>query len=495
VRLPRAVSSHPHGTGDSRPAEHRVLRGALALLSTQPITWATSLAIAVLVPRYLGAEALGQYGVASGVAVLVATLASFGIQSYLTRQVATDARRAQVLVWAGIAIVTAGAVAISLLLLLVVAVFRIPGMDLALLAMSMCGGALTLIQGVLVAVFIGRGENARAAWSMAASTFLAAATGLTVLVLGGGVYEYAFAFLVGWIIAVGVMIATSGIPPTRAALDPAIAHELIRGGMPFMGWNLALRLGGLDIIVTGVLAPSIVAGWLVAAYRIINVTVFIPTVITTPLMPALTRCKGRVDEYRSLLEDSLATVIFLTVPVAGLIFALAPIIPDVMGWPASLQNAIPVMVILAFQQPLVAVDMVLGVSLIALGLERPWLKVAIVAAVFNLGTNVLAVPLAQSLLGNGAIGAAAVELVTELIFLAGALRLTPAGLLGRADLSRAARIVVAGVALIVVASALRTAGLPVAFVGGGVAYLVAGAGLGVVGPRQIRAVRLALRPA
>lgn len=459
MRLTRA-GGEPHVGTDAQPAEHRVLRGALALLSTQPITWATSLAIAVLVPRYLGASALGEYGVASGVAVLVATLASFGIQNYLTRQVATDPRRAQALAWAGVGIVTAGSVAISALVLLVVAVFRIPGMDFALLAMSFCGGTLTLIQGVFIAVFIGRGENARAAWSMAASTFFAAATGLIVLVLGGGVYEYAFAFLVGWVVAVGLVLATCGLPPTRSALDPAIARELIRGGMPFMGWNLALRVGGLDIIVTGMLVGSTVTGWLVAAYRIINVTVFIPTVITTPLMPALTRSKGRVDEYRSLLGDSLSSVIFLTVPVAGLIFALAPAIPDVMGWPASLQHAIPVMVILAFQQPLVAVDMVLGVSLIALGLERPWLKVAIVAAIFNLGMNVVAVPLAQAMIGNGAIGAAAVELVTELIFLAGALRLTPRGLLGRSDLSRAARICVAGVALVVVASALRPAGVP-----------------------------------
>jgi O-antigen/teichoic acid export membrane protein len=238
-----------------------------------------------------------------------------------------------------------------------------------------------------------------------------------------------------------------------------------------------------------------VAGWLVAAYRILSVPVFIPTIITTPLLPALSRSRGHVEVYRRLLAESLATVILLTVPISASIFALAPAIPSFLGWRESLENAIPVMMVLSFQQPLVAIDMVLGVSLIALGLERPWFRVALIGAIVNPTLNFVAIPLAQQLLGNGAIGAAAVELTTECVFFAGALYLTPRELLSGDTLNRAARTLVAGIALAVVSRLTLGSGVIVAFVAGGMTFVVVALALGVLRPQQLRAMRLAIRPA
>src|SRR5436853_36709 len=52
----------------------RVARGALSLLTTQPLTWMTSLLTTVLVPQYLGAQGLGQYAVVVTVAGLAGTI-------------------------------------------------------------------------------------------------------------------------------------------------------------------------------------------------------------------------------------------------------------------------------------------------------------------------------------------------------------------------------------------------------------------------------------
>jgi O-antigen/teichoic acid export membrane protein len=355
---------------------------------------------------------------------------------------------------------------------------------------------LFTVQAVVQAVLIGLGRNAHFAISVAGTQVLTMSMGLVALFAGGDVHAYMGASLAGSAIATGLLLATSGLDFSRAGLAVHEMRDLAVGGLPFFGWSVALRIrGGFDVILTGILLQASVAGWLVAAYRIISVPVFIPTVIATPLLPALSRSRGEPAAFRKLLQESLAAVHLLTVPVSASIFAVAPGIPAFLGWRESLQHAVPVITILALQQPLVATDIVLGVSLLALGLERPWFRVAVVGAIVNPVLNLLAIPLTQSLTGNGAIGAALVEVGTECVFLAGALYLTPRGLLGRDSVSRAGRTVVAGLALVVVARTLLPYGLPLAFITGCIAYVGAALALGVLRPQQLRAVRVALRAA
>src|SRR5216683_2438648 len=70
------------GVGDS------IARGALSLLSTQPLTWGASLLAATVVPRLLGAEALGQVAFAGTVASLAANATGLGVSEFLVRRVA-----------------------------------------------------------------------------------------------------------------------------------------------------------------------------------------------------------------------------------------------------------------------------------------------------------------------------------------------------------------------------------------------------------------------
>src|SRR5688500_19686262 len=66
-----------------------IARGAAALLSTQPLTWAATFLTTVFVPRYLGAEGFGQYSVALTLAGIVGMAAAAGVPDYLRRRVAT----------------------------------------------------------------------------------------------------------------------------------------------------------------------------------------------------------------------------------------------------------------------------------------------------------------------------------------------------------------------------------------------------------------------
>ncbi len=469
-------------------------RGSLAMLSTQPFTWAAALASAVLVPRYLGADGLGRFTIAWTIALLAGSVTSAGLPQFLTRRVAIEPGKAAAYAWGGLVMVALSTVAIGSLVLVGIFVLRPTAIDVPVLIIGTFGVMMIAAQSAMSSVLMGTGRNARYALSAMSFTILGAVFGLTPLVFGGGALGYALGLVVGWTIATGILWLTSGLQPTKEALDPRLLRELLVGGLPFAGYSLALAVRGqTDIALTGLLLQPNVAGWLAAAYRIINAVVFIPTVITTPLMPALSRARALPDTYRALLGSSLAMVLLLTVPVSATLFVLAPAIPGILGWPAGLEHSVPLITILAFQQTLIGIDMVLGTSLIALRLEHAWLRVAVFGAVFNPGLNLIVIPLAQSLTGNGAIGAAAVEVTTEVIFLVCAVALTPRGLLGRDTASVAIRTIACGLVLVATGTLLRPFGPILSIVAAGIAYLVAAVALGVLRPRQLRAVQLAMR--
>jgi len=486
------------GSGGSAPgpAGRPVARGAFAMLSTQPLTWATSLAAIVLVPRYLGDDGLGRLAIAWTIGGYIALVAALGLSNYVTRIVSVEPAKAATYAWGAVLVMALIAGPLVLSVLAAVAVFRPTAIDIGLLLAGMLLTLVWSVQGILLSTLVGLQRHAHYAWWAASASVFATAVGLVALVLGGDLHVYAGALLGATAAATATQWALSGLRFGRDALDPALLRQLVVGGLPFLWWNVALRVrDSADVVMTGLLLRPGVAGWLSAAYRIIGVTVFIPTVITTPLLPVLSRLKGRPAEYRAILRDSLATVLLFTVPVSAAIFVLAPLIPDLLGWPVELEHSIPVIMILSFQQVLIGVDMVLATSLIALGRERQWLRVATVASVLNVALNFIAIPAAQAIGGNGAVGAAVVEVATEAVFLFCSIALTPRDLLSGDLLFRAARTMVCGLILVIVATSLRPLNLAVALAIGGSAYMVAAFALGVLRPSHIRAVRLALRAA
>jgi O-antigen/teichoic acid export membrane protein len=283
---------------------------------------------------------------------------------------------------------------------------------------------------------------------------------------------------------------TSGFRLQRRAFDVRHWQELVRGGLPFLGLDVALHIRNqIDVILVGALLSEQAAGWLAAAYRIVSVPTFIPHLIVTPLLPALSRHAERRALFRQTLRHSLAVVIILTVAADAMIIALAPAVPEVLGWGPAFRHAVPLMVIIAITAPLGAAGTVLGTALLALRRERRWLRVTIAGALFNPTMNLVLIPLAARWLDNGAIGAAVAEVGTELVMLGGALFLMPPGMIDRAMAWMGLRVVVAGAGLAVVARVVQPVSLPLAAAAGGTAFLLAAWALRVLRPTDLRTLR------
>jgi O-antigen/teichoic acid export membrane protein len=466
-----------------------VARGAIGLLTTQPFTWAASLVTTALVPHYLGEGGFGQLAVITTITALGGAIASLGMQDYMKRRIAMHPSRVAADASAAILLVSGAAALIAAGLFFVLPLLGSSTAERTALGIALCGMIVQAAQGVVMAVLVGQERHARYAWLNAASVVINAGAGVAVLAAGGGVVGYLATSTIATAILTGIFWRYSEIELVWADWL-STARELFFGGLPFLGWNVArLVRAQIDIVLVGLLLHAQAAGWLAAAYRIIGVVVFFPTVITTPLLPVLSREVGDSATFQRVLRRSTTTVLTFTIPAAGFIIALAPTVPDLLGWAPGFHHAIPLMMILAIQQPLIAVDMVLGTALIALGRERPWLSVMVIAAVFNPGFNLVAIPLADQLFQNGAMGAAVVEVATEMVMLAGALILLPRGMLDRSSASEWIRILLAGALLTLAVVALRDLSLPIAMVVGGLVFLAAAFGLRVLGPTEVVMLR------
>ncbi|MBV9132083.1 MAG: polysaccharide biosynthesis C-terminal domain-containing protein, partial [Chloroflexi bacterium] len=117
------------------------------------------------------------------------------------------------------------------------------------------------------------------------------------------------------------------------------------------------------------------------------------------------------------------------------------------------------------------IDMVLGTILLAVGREKQWVRVGIIAAVVNLGGNIFAIPLAHQLVGDGALGASITKVVTEGLMFVGALVVLPRHLIDPKIALYAVRLTIAGVACALAATALLSVGIHLAVVAGAAAYL------------------------
>ncbi|HLH25142.1 MAG TPA: oligosaccharide flippase family protein [Chloroflexota bacterium] len=485
----------PTAAGGSRlPAGTAVVHGALLLLSTQPITWLVSLATVMLLPHYLSAEDLGELWLALAVVGIASTVATWGVPSYLSRAVAADPERAGPLGSAALGLLVVTGLLVGGVLMWLLPALGVLASHPDVLRLALVGLVIGAPQSVLLSVLNGQERHAHYAWLSATSQIVTTAACLPVLAKGGSLEECMVAGLVVTVLIVVVGWYTTGFRLQPCAISPRLWGELLRGGFPFMGWNLTLMVRGQgSVVMTGVLLNASAIGWWAAASRIAGIPIFAPTVLMKPLLPALTRVRADRLAFQEVLGRTLCLMLLLIVPANGMIIALAPAIPDLLGWGPGFANAVPVMAVLTVACALAAVDMILGTALVALCDERRWLGVAVLAAVAIPALSAVLIPVFEARFHNGATGAAVAEVITESIMLGGACFLLPAGVLSRASRVRLLRILICGVCLVTVAALSRDVSPWLAIAAGGATFVLAAVVLGILRWSDLRTARDTVR--
>jgi hypothetical protein len=144
------------------------------------------------------------------------------------------------------------------------------------------------------------------------------------------------------------------------------------------------------------------------------------------------------------------------------------------------------MMILALHVPIVAMDMILGMVLVAIDRQKAWILVGVGACLLNPLLNLFMIPATIGIFDNGAIGASVATVLTELLMMVGALLLRPRGVMDRYTTGYALRATLAALLMFPVLIALGDAPVVAKVIAGIVTYAAASFVFRIVSVHQVR---------
>jgi len=239
-------------------------------------------------------------------------------------------------------------------------------------------------------------------------------------------------------------------------------------------------------VLLSLMTTDAVVGWYAAAYRIIMIPAFVPTTVVTAVFPALSAAAHDLPVFRGLAHRSIRLLALTTVPMAFGILVLPDRLIELLSYPASFSHSVWPIILLALHMPLAGIDTVLGTMLATLDKQRAWALTGVAAAFLNPALNMIAIPVTQSLFGNGAIGAAAITTMTELFMLGVALRLMPRGVLGQETVTYVGKCFAAALFMAAVVWPLRETTLFIPVLVGILVYAAAAVMLRLVSADELR---------
>ena len=382
----------------------------LSLGAVQVFRLLAGLAVNVLVMRWLGVEGYGVYGYVLTLVGLLSFGASLNMERLLQREIAREPERSGRLVGTGL--VAVGAMSVLTTGVILASAWVLDGRPTVMLAAGL--GALAMSLQALATIPVAWFHGRRDMKLSVPGSFL----GRLMLVLG------TLAFLVGlqWgvvgVFAAQVLdaLATLGVAlfillrrlGFRAlGTSGAELRALVKQALPF-GMNLffgSIYLSA-DVLLLGELKDDLEVGIYRGAVLLISLFPIVANTLTNGVYPRMAKHLGQPEVAGAELGFVSRILLAISLPAAvGGMLTAEPLMVFLGGeeWGVSATCFL----VLAPMLPLRFVNNGLGMTLSALNHQQDRTRGVFLAAMLNLGLNVLAIP------RFGAVGAAATTLITE----------------------------------------------------------------------------------
>jgi O-antigen/teichoic acid export membrane protein len=225
----------------------------------------------------------------------------------------------------------------------------------------------------------------------------------------------------------------------------------------------------IHIVLLGLMRSEAETGLFSAGWKLFNFSIMLPNMTATVFLPRIAGLTTKPADRARLTSTYLQATVVFSVPVTILGAALTPQILTVLFGPAFLP-ALETVRLLLLNGLVVAVNIVFGTPLLAIGRQKTFLHVVALGALTGVLLNLALIPV------WGTAGAAMATITDELVILAMFIRSTPEASVTEM-LDFGVRCLIAVFPAAIVAHLVPT--LP--FVAGSaLAGLVAGGGVGVV---------------
>ena len=303
----------------------RVARNTAFSAAGDLLSKLASLAFYVVLARELGSQSFGQYMFALSVTVLLTSLAGFGTDSLLTRNVARDRTTVDHLYWTSITLKLALGVPLIGACVLLSVLNGYPGAVHATVALLGAGCLVESLAKTVAATFLAFDDARPPAEGLILQRFTTAVVGIAAVVAGAGIAPVAALYLAGALLGLAYVmrsLSRRGIRPRRAVSlrhARAVATEAAPFGLELVFSTAIFRI---DATLLAFLKNSQAVGLYSAAYRALESTLFVPYAFESALFPVMSRLdRSSTPTIGQVFESGLKAMVVLMVPV-GLLFLL-----------------------------------------------------------------------------------------------------------------------------------------------------------------------------
>lgn len=407
-----------------RPEVRRTAGSAGWLLADRLLRLAGGLLVGLWVARYLGPADFGRYNFALALSLIVASVASLGLDSILVRELVREPAREPELLGTALLMRLAGGLIAQLAAVAAAAALRPgDGLAVALTAVVALGGVLQA--STVVDLWFQARVAARDAVLARNLAFLAAALLRVGLILAGApLIAFAAAYsaeaLLG-ALAVTAAYGRRGGRPLGWRPSLARARRLLADSWPLiLGGILVNMYLRIDQVMIGQLRGDAELGVYSGAVRLAEIYPLVPGAIIAATLPAIVAAReGDPALYAGRLRRLYALVVAIGYTCAlALTLAARPLVELLLG--PGYADAVPQLAVLAWAGVFVGLGLARSSFLTSENYTRLHLATVAAGCAANVGLNWLLIP------PLGGLGAAVASLVAYWLAVHGACFLFPA---------------------------------------------------------------------
>jgi O-antigen/teichoic acid export membrane protein len=443
------------------------------LMVSQIISWGASLPLVIFMSRYLGAAGVGKIQLAGSIWAIVSVISVFGFDILLAKEIARNPDRTPEFV----SISTILRSAFFILGFGIVAIYahlaRYSPSTIVILYLIGFSYLLALWSGVTSSALQGLERMEYISISDTVSKTFLTIICVILLLRGYGIIPIALMSCASALISLVIQaIALRRISPLYLYFNRRAAWQMLKAGIPYLASSAFLvAYSQIDMIIISMLLNEEAVGWYAASARLVGTFLFIPTVFITAIFPVLSRMFAHSPEsLPRLMSKSFDLLLITGIPIGlGLVAIANPLVVLLFGKEFTPSGPIlatrGIVLILTYQA------MLLGYFCMSTDKQNAWSIIMIVATLATIPLDIILVPLCQRLFGDGAIGGGISFIVTEGAMVVIGIRLLPKKALGWANASLAARVVLAGLLMVLSIWWLRGFFIGIPILVGAITYL------------------------
>ncbi len=406
-----------------------IFKNASALMLSQIITWALTLALMVFLPRYLGATAVGQLTFAQSIWAIAGVLIAFGMDTYLMKEIARYPEKTPELIGASMVtrgffcILGFGAVALYMYLLdyptITTHIVYIIGVSVLI------GQFTQTFQSALY----GLERMEFASLSLIGGKLVNTVLGITILLMGYGVYIVAGVIVIA---AFTEMILQLYFLNRRYRLHLRFrlqeSLDMLKSGAPYLMSILVVTVYfQVDILLLSILVNETEIGLYSVALRLTSAFMFLPVILTTAIFPAIARSYANVPEASlRVMRRSFDLMLLLGVPIGMGLFAISDRAVILLFGEEFAPSGL-IVAFMAISLIFTYLSTMFGRFVIATDRVNQWTLVIFVATVATIPMDIYLIPWCQRIFGIGALAGAISYLITEFGMVSAGILLLPRG--------------------------------------------------------------------